>query len=247
MLSNKATFSINTREDFQKMKDLKILVVDDEEDLCEILQFNLKKEGFNVDVAYSSEQALKLDLRNYDFFLLDIMMGEISGLELAKIIRRNSDLKDKPILFITAKTSEADKLIGFSAGADDYVAKPFSVKEIIARIHVICKRVFTPAEKNENFEFENLKLISVSKKVTIDDMDIGLTKTEYEILCLLLGHQGRIYSREEIMSIVWKDDIHIGDRTVDVNVRRIRKKIGEYHKLIKTKSGYGYYFEPQTS
>jgi len=174
-------------------------------------------------------------------------MGEISGLKLAKIIRKNPDLKEKPILFITSKTSEADKLVGFSAGADDYVTKPFSVKEIIARIHVICKRIFTPAEKIENFEFENLKLISKSKKVTIDDIYIGLTKTEYEILRLLLDHQVRIYSREEIMSIVWKDDIHIGDRTVDVNVRLIRKKIGEYHKLIKTKSGYGYYFEPQTS
>ena len=228
------------------MKDLKILVVDDEEDLCEILQFNLKQEGFKVDVAYSSEQALKLDLRNYDFFLLDIMMGEISGLELAKIIRRNPDLKEKPILFITAKTSEEDKLIGFNAGADDYVAKPFSIKEIVARIHVICKRVFSPAEKDENFEFENLKLISESKKVTIDDIDIGLTKTEYEILRLLLDHQGRIYSREEIMSIVWRNEANVGDRTVDVNVRRIRKKIGEHHNLIKTKSGYGYYFEPQS-
>ncbi|MBI9058606.1 MAG: response regulator transcription factor [Labilibaculum sp.] len=229
------------------MKDLKILVVDDEEDLCEILQFNLKKEGFNVDVACSSEQALKLDLNNYDFFLLDIMMGEISGLELAKIIRRNPDLKEKPILFITAKTSEEDKLIGFSAGADDYVAKPFSVKEIVARIHVICKRTFSPAEKDDNFEFENLKLISESKKVTIDDMDIGLTKTEYEILRLLLEHQGRIYSREEIMSIVWRNQGNVGDRTVDVNVRRIRKKIGVHHNFIKTKSGYGYYFDPQTS
>ncbi len=229
------------------MKDLKILVVDDEEDLCEILQFNLRQEEFDVDVAYSSEQALKLDLRNYDFFLLDIMMGEISGLELAKIIRRNPDLKEKPILFITAKTSEADKLVGFKIGADDYVEKPFSVKEIIARIHAICKRAFAPAEKNENFEFENLKIISESKKVTLNDLDIGLTKTEYEILRLLLQQQGRIYSREEIMSVVWKNDINIGDRTVDVNVRRIRKKIGEYHNLIKTKSGYGYYFEAQTS
>lgn len=227
------------------MKDLKILVVDDEEDLCEILQFNLKQEGFDVDVAYSAEQALKLDLHTYDFFLLDIMMGEISGLDLAKTIRRNPDLEAKPILFITAKTSEADKLIGFNSGADDYVSKPFSVKEIIARINVICKRVFSDSKKD--FEFDKFKMISDSKKVSIDGKDIGLTKTEYEILRLLISHQGRIYSRDEIMSIIWANDSFIGDRTVDVNVRRIRKKIGEYHNLIKTKSGYGYYFEPKTN
>lgn len=227
------------------MQDLKILVVDDEEDLCEILQFNLKQGGFEVDVAYSSEQALKLDLIEYDFFLLDIMMGELSGIELAKIIRRNPDLKEKPILFITAKTSEQDKLIGFQAGADDFVSKPFSVKEIIARINVICKRTFSNSNKEGDYEFEGLKMISDSKKVTIADIDIGLTKTEYEILKLLISNESRIFSREEIMSIVWKDDTFIGDRTVDVNVRRIRKKIGDYHKLIKTKSGYGYYFEPK--
>ncbi|WP_321308005.1 response regulator transcription factor [Marinifilum fragile] len=226
------------------MKDLKILVVDDEEDLCEILQYNLQQEGFQVDTAFSSEQALKLDLSEYDFFLLDIMMGEISGLELAKIIRRNPDLADKPILFITAKGSETDKLLGFKAGADDYVAKPFSVKEVIARIHVICKRVFSESKNESNFEYEKLKLIPESKQVTINNIDVGLTKTEFEILHLLLNHAGRIYSRDEIMNKIWESDTFVGDRTVDVNVRRIRKKIGEYHNLIKTKSGYGYYFDP---
>lgn len=225
------------------MKDLKILVVDDEEDLCEILQFNLEQEGFIVDVAYSSEQALKRDLKNYDFFLLDIMMGEISGLELAKIIRRNPDLREKPILFITAKGTEADKLSGFNAGADDYVAKPFSVKELIARIHVICKRTFFEQKNDSVFEYEGLKLVPESKKITINGINVGLTKTEYEILTLLLKHNGRIYSREEIMNLIWEGDASVGDRTVDVNVRRIRKKIGQYHNLIKTKSGYGYYFE----
>ncbi|WP_421919229.1 response regulator transcription factor [Marinifilum sp.] len=226
------------------MKDLKILVVDDEEDLCEILQYNLEQEGFHVDTAFSSEQALKLDLSKYDFFLLDIMMGEISGLELAKIIRRNPDLEEKPILFISAKGSETDKLLGFKAGADDYVAKPFSVKEVIARIYVICKRVFSESKTETSFEHENLKLIPESKQVTINGIDVGLTKTEFEILQLLLSHSGRIYSRDEIMNKIWNGDTYVGDRTVDVNVRRIRKKIGEYHNLIKTKSGYGYYFEP---
>ncbi|WP_372751576.1 response regulator transcription factor [Labilibaculum sp.] len=229
------------------MKNLKILVVDDEEDLCEILQLNLKQEGYEVDVAYSAEKALKLDLHTYDFFLLDIMMGEISGLELAKIIRGNPDFEKKPIIFITAQTSEADRLSAFIAGADDYVAKPFSVKEIIARIHVIFKRVFLESQNEINFEFEKMKMISTSKKVTINNIDIGLTKTEYEILHLLISQKGRIYSREEIIHKIWENDNSIGDRTVDVNVRRIRKKIGEYHLLIKTKSGYGYYFEPNSN
>jgi two-component system phosphate regulon response regulator PhoB len=226
------------------MKNFRILVVDDEADLCEILQFNLQQEGFLVDTAYSSEQALKLDLSNYDFFLLDIMMGEISGLELARIIRRNPDLRDKPILFLSAKGSETDKLIGFKAGADDYVAKPFSIKEVIARIHVICRRTYQKESKGINFEYENLKMVSESKRVTVNGIDAELTKTEFEILQLLLGNQGRIYSREEIMLKVWDDAFDVGERTVDVNVRRIRKKIGEYHKIIRTKSGYGYYFEP---
>lgn len=225
------------------MKNLKILVVDDEEDLCKILQYNLEQEGFEVDTAYSSEQALKLELNKHDFFLLDITMGEISGLELAKIIRRNPVLEEKPILFITAKGSETDKLKGFSAGADDYVSKPFSVKEIIARIHVICKRVYSESKHETYYEYENLKLIPESKKVSINGIDVGLSKTEFEILQLLLSHEGKIYSRNEIMHKVWESDTYIGDRTVDVNVRRIRKKIGEYHTLIKTKSGYGYYFE----
>jgi two-component system phosphate regulon response regulator PhoB len=226
------------------MKDVIILVVDDEQDLCEILKYHLENEGCIVHTVYSSEQALKVDLNNYDFFLLDIMMGEISGLELAKIIRSNPNLEQKPILFITAKNQESDKLKAFNVGADDYVEKPFSIKEIIARIHVIYKRAFSKSDSRIDFEYENLKLIPQSKCVTINNIDVGLTKTEFEILQLLLNHAGRIYSRDEIMNKIWDNNSLVSNRAVDVNVRRIRKKIGEYHSLIKTKSGYGYFFEP---
>jgi two-component system phosphate regulon response regulator PhoB len=225
------------------MEEFKILIVDDEVDLCEILQFNLQQEGFSTDYVLSSEQALKLELIQYDFFLLDIMMGEISGLELAKIIRRNPNLKEKPIIFLSAKASEKDILNGFENGADDYITKPFSVKEVVARIRVIQKRLQLKMETQNDFTYENLALIHRSKKITIDGQDIGLTKTEFEILNLLIRNQGKIFSREEILTQIWENVSEVGDRTVDVNVRRIRKKIGTYQNLIKTKSGYGYYFE----
>ncbi len=220
-----------------------ILVVDDEEDLCEILQFNLENEGFRVDVAYSSEEALKKDLTSFDFFILDIMMGKISGTELAKMIKRDDRLKHKPIIFLTAKNTEMDKLIGFRIGADDYIAKPFSVKEVVARLQAIGSRVYQESSENKIIEFKSLKIDDNLKRVTMDGQDLSLTKKEFDILDLLVRNQGRIFSRELILNLVWEDDGEIMDRTVDVNIRRIRKKIEPYGKLIKTRSGYGYYFD----
>jgi two-component system phosphate regulon response regulator PhoB len=227
------------------MENLKILLVDDEKDLCEILQFNLQKEGFQADYCLSSEQALKRDLDLYDFFILDVMMGEISGFELARIIRRNSSLNRKPILFLSAKETEKDRLTGFDAGADDYVAKPFSIKEIIARIKVIQNRTGPERQDYQILQYNELKMIPALKQAILYNKDIHLTKTEYELLRLLLGNQGRIFSREEILNRIWKNDTLVNDRTVDVNIRRIRKKIGEYRSIIKTKSGYGYYITPE--
>lgn len=226
-------------------QNYKILVVDDEEDLCEILQFNLENEGFETDIANSSEDALKMNLEEYDFFILDIMMGKISGTDLAKMIKRDDRLKNKPIIFLTAKDAEMDKLIGFKIGADDYIVKPFSVKEVVARIQAIGRRVYTKRKDKSILEFKDLRIDNNLKQVSINNNDVNLTKKEFDVLYLLVKNSGRIFSREEILDLVWEDEGIIMDRTVDVNIRRIRKKIGEYGEIIKTRSGYGYYFDPE--
>ena len=222
----------------------KILIVDDEEDLCEILQFNLENEGFKVDVAYSAEEALKMELASYHIFLLDIMMGTISGTKLAKMIKKDDDLKSKPIIFLTAKSDEMDKLIGFKIGADDYISKPFSVKEVSARVSAVLKRSYPNSEENEFVIYKDIKIDNRSKKFFIKEVDAGLTKKEFDIIYLLLKNIGRVFSRNELLDLVWEDEGFITDRTVDVNIRRIRKKIGKkYEKYIRTRSGYGYSFE----
>ena len=225
-------------------RKFKILIVDDEEDLCEILQFNLENEGFKVDVAYSSEEALKMDLASYHIFLLDIMMGNISGTKLAKMMKKDDDLKLKPIIFLTAKNDEMDKLIGFKIGADDYISKPFSVKEVSARVSAVLKRTYPDSEENEFIIYKDLKIDNRSKKLFINEVDSELTKKEFDIIYLLLRNIGRVFSRNELLDLVWQDEGFITDRTVDVNIRRIRKKIGKkYEKYIRTRSGYGYSFE----
>ncbi|MCP9612090.1 response regulator transcription factor [Coprobacter tertius] len=223
----------------------RILVVDDEEDLCEILKFNLEIEGFEVDTANSAEEALKKDLSIYQLLMLDVMMGEISGFKMANLIRKDEAKAKIPIIFLTAKDAENDRLTGFNLGADDYISKPFSIREVIARVKAVIRRT---AVKQSDVEpelllFETLKIDLPKKKVTIDNEEITLTKKEFEILKLLLEHQGHVFSREEILSRVWSDEVYVLDRTIDVNITRLRKKIGKYGKNIVTRLGYGYCFE----
>lgn len=223
----------------------KILVVDDEIDLCEILDFNLTSEGFIVETANSAEEALSLELKKYDLFLLDVMMGKISGTSFAKMIKKDSELKNIPIIFLTAKDTEMDKLIGFNIGADDYIIKPFSVKEVVARINAVLKRTYkhTLDSTEKRIVIDNITIDDRAKKVFIDEIDIKLTRKEYDILFLLIKNETRVFSRNELLDIIWDDDGAITDRTVDVNIRRIRQKLGDYGKIIKTRSGYGYCFE----
>ncbi|MCF8359848.1 MAG: response regulator transcription factor [Prolixibacteraceae bacterium] len=218
----------------------KILVVDDERDLCEILKFNLESEGFEVETAFSAEEALKLPIEKFDLLILDIMMGEISGYRLADIIRKEKKLQI-PIIFLTAKTTENDMLTGFNVGGDDFIKKPFSIKEVIARAKAILKRGKT--QVNSALVFEGLELDTGKKKVTISDNPVVLTRKEFDILSILLRNKGKYITREEILNQVWKDDVVVTDRNVDVNIARLRKKIGPYGKNIKGKSGYGYLFE----
>ena len=225
------------------MNDCHILVVDDEEDLCEILKFNLEMEGYFVDTAYSAEEALKLDLTKYDLLLLDVMMGAISGFKMARMMKAAKATAHIPIIFITAKDTENDTLTGFNIGADDYVSKPFSLREVIMRIKAVLRRTSRSAEPADELTYKGLVINVSQKKVAIDGNDISLTKKEFEILSLLLKNQGKVFSREDILGQVWNDDVYVLDRTIDVNITRLRKKIGEYGKCIVTRLGYGYCFE----
>ena len=227
------------------MNNYRILVVDDEEDLCEILKFNLENEGYWVDTANSAEEALKMDLSQYHLLLLDVMMGEISGFRMANMLRKNKDTAQIPIIFVTAKDTENDTITGFNLGADDYISKPFSIREVIVRIKAVLRRTASssPSKTEDLLEYKGLSLNVSQKKVCINGTEISLTKKEFEILLLFLQNKGRVFSREDILAKVWQDEVFVLDRTIDVNITRLRKKIGEYGKRIVTRLGYGYCFE----
>lgn len=227
------------------MNTPKILVVDDEEDLCEILKFNLDIEGYDVDTAFSAEEALKLDLSSYQLLLLDVMMGEISGFKLASMLRKNEKTAHTPIIFLTAKDTENDMLTGFNLGADDYISKPFSIRQVVARVKAVMRRTAEKEnnEKNNTLTYETLSLDTKRIKATVDGQEVPLTKKEFEILKLLLENKGNVFSREDILARIWKDEVYVLDRTIDVNITRLRKKIGPYGKNIVTRLGFGYCFE----
>jgi len=222
----------------------RILVVEDEEDLNEILQFNLESEGYLVDSSFSAEEALKRDLTRYDLLILDVMMGKISGFSLAQRIRKDMRL-EVPIIFLTARDSENDLLTGFNLGADDYITKPFSVRALQARIKAVLKRNKTTSveEISTSLIIGGIVIDFESKRLIIGDKKIELTRKEYEIICLLAKSPGRIFSREEILRRIWESDVIVIDRTVDVNMTRLRRKMEEYGSYIRNKPGFGYYFE----
>ena len=240
------------------MNKYRILVVDDEESLCEILKFNLEKEGYDVTTALSAEEALALNLADYDLMILDIMMGELSGFGLARILRKRPETAETPIIFCTALDSEADKIKGLDIGADDYISKPFSLAEVMARVRSVLRRskrtlsvaapVETPAEEETKtndsvIHFETLVVNNLDKSCYIDNEEVQLTRKEFDILVLLLSSRGAILSREQIMKRVWSEEVVVLDRTIDVNITRLRKKLGIYGNHIITRTGYGYGFK----
>jgi two-component system, OmpR family, alkaline phosphatase synthesis response regulator PhoP len=223
----------------------RILVVEDEEDLNEILQYNLESEGYNVDASFSAEEALKRDLSRYDLFILDVMMGKISGFSLAQRIRKELQI-ETPIIFLTARDTENDLLTGFNLGADDYITKPFSIRALQARVKAILKRAKvtnTEVITTSTLDIGGLIIDFETKRLLIGDRKIELTRKEYEILLLLAKSPGRIFSREEILRRIWESDVIVIDRTVDVNMTRLRRKMEEYGSYIRNKPGFGYYFE----
>lgn len=222
----------------------KILIVDDEEDLCEILKFNLESEGYITDIAHSAEEGLNILSSEHQIILLDVMMEGMSGFKMAESIRKEKGLKI-PIIFLTAKDTENDMLTGFSVGGDDYISKPFSIKEVSARIKAVLKRSDNKNTEDDSHivEYDNIIINILTKSVLIKGNPVILTKKEFEILLTLMKHPNRVFSREEILSRIWSNDSYVLERTVDVHITRLRKKLGDYGRYIINRSGYGYCFE----
>lgn len=219
----------------------KVLIVDDDSSIAEILEFNLRNEGFEIEIATSAEEALSKNLNNVDLILLDVMMGGMSGYKMAEQIR-NADI-NIPIIFLTAKDTENDMLTGFSVGGDDYISKPFSIKEIIARVKAILKRFDNVSVSNDHkLSYNNFVIDFDLKELYINDTKVELTKTEFNLLYLLAKNPDRMFSRESIINKLWQDSPYITERTVDVHIARLRKKLNEYSFVISNRSGYGYRF-----
>ena len=217
----------------------KILVVDDEQDLCDILRFNLEAEGYEVLTATSGEEALDIISRQqadgspFHLLLLDVMMPGMSGFELARQL--NGQV---PVIFLTAKDTEDDVLRGFHLGADDYIAKPFSLKQVLARVKAVLART-----AGKDTATAGLALNDETKEAIVDGRPVALTRTEFALLSLLLTERRRVFSRQELLELVWPEDVIVTDRTVDVNITRLRKKIGPYARHIATRQGFGYYYK----
>lgn len=234
---------------------IKILVIDDEEAICEILKFNLEKEGYDVDCAYSAEEALERDLSVYSLIMVDIMMERISGFDFAKTVRNNPATEYTPIIFCSALGAEDDKVMGLNIGADDYVTKPFVIGEVLARVRAVLRRsaavehaglagvIVENADKEPDVVFRGLCIDLNEKICRLDGEEVGLTRTEYDLLLFFLRHPNRIYSREEIITQVWGDGVVVTNRTIDTNITRLRRKLGEYGNNIITRQGFGYGFK----
>lgn len=226
------------------MNEYKILVVDDEEDICEILQFNLQLEGFKVDVAHSAEEAMTYKLKEYNLILLDVMMGKISGFRMMQLMRLNDQTAHIPIIFITARDTENDVVTGFNLGADDYIAKPFSIREVVLRVKAVARRTLdvTTLSKANIIAIDGLELNHDNKSVIVDNENVPFTKKEFELLQVLMENPNKVLSRDDLLKMVWSDDVCVVARTVDVNITRIRKKIGKYGSRIVARQGFGYSF-----
>ena len=215
----------------------KILIVDDEESIREGLKTYLQLEGYDASSVSSAEEALRHDIHSYDIILLDIMMDKMSGTEFATLLKSNGHTKDIPIIFITAKDQNDEMVDGLRLGADDYIVKPFYMRNVLARIEAVLRRYsnnFT--DKSESgIQCDRNRLLCI-----IDGTEIKLPKKEFELLALFLENRGRIFTREELMQKVWPDNVIVADRSIDVHVTRIRNKISPYGRHIISRSGYGY-------
>lgn len=219
----------------------RILVVDDEAGIREILQFNLENAGFEVDCVSSAEEALEILDNHHSLILLDVMMGGMSGFRMAEVLRKEHD-NQIPIIFLTAKSSENDLLTGFSSGGDDYISKPFSIQEVIVRVKAVLKRSAAVSQTGNMLEVGAVKIDIQNKMVYVNGEAVVFSKKEFEILSLLASHPGQIYSRDDMITELWKDAPYVLDRTVDVHIARIRSKLGTCKNYLTNRTGYGYVF-----
>ncbi len=231
---------------------IKILVIDDEESICEILKYNLLKEGYDAECVGSAEEALTLDLSNYSLFIVDIMMERLSGFDFVKRLKNSVATENTPVIFCSALDDEDDKVMGLNIGADDYITKPFVISEVLARVRAVLRRSHIAQQWAYNVSrstyepditFRNLRINRNEKICIINGESVNLTKTEYDILLFFLTHRNRVYTREEIIKQVWSGDIMVTTRAIDTNITRLRKKLGEYGQNIVTRLGYGYGFK----
>ncbi len=231
---------------------IKILVIDDEESVCEILKYNLEKEGYEVDCAYSAEDALEMDLASYSLFIVDIMMDRLSGFDFAKRLKNDSATENTPIMFCSALNGEDDMVMGLNIGSDDYITKPFVIGVVLARVRAVLRRSAAAQQMEYNrsqgiyepdITYRSLRIDRNVKACYLGGEPVALTRTEFDILLFFLTHRNRIYSREEIIQNVWPGDVVITNRTIDANITRLRKKLGEYGANIVTRLGFGYGFK----
>lgn len=236
--------------------DTKILIVDDEESICEILQYNLELEGYSVTVVSSAEQALKQDIKSFSLIILDIMMKNINGFEFAKKLKSNPDTEFTPIIFCSALNSEDSRIKGLNIGGDDYITKPFRIREVLARVRSLIRRSqmvqrFSQIEStgaiddSSDIEFKGLIIYRKNKQCLIDNVPVKLTKTEFELLQFFISNPNCIYTRKEIITKIWGRNDDVTERAIDTNITRLRKKIGDYGKYLTTRLGYGYGFQTQ--
>ncbi|MGN0213764.1 MAG: response regulator transcription factor [Muribaculaceae bacterium] len=235
--------------------DTKILIVDDEESICEILQYNLELEGYSVSIVSSAEQALKQDIKSFSLIILDIMMKNMNGYDLAKKLKTNPETEFTPIMFCSALNSEDARVKGLNIGGDDYITKPFRIREVLARVRSLLRRTqmikrlsqsdTIAANSNSDIDFKGLHIHRKNKQCTIDDEPIRLTKTEFELLQFFISNPNCIYTRKEIITKIWGSNDEVTERAIDTNITRLRKKIGNYGKYLTTRLGYGYGFQSQ--
>ncbi len=234
----------------------RILVIDDEESLCDILKYNLEKEGYQVDCAYSATEALERNLKIYSLFIVDIMMEHLSGYDFVQRVRSLTATENIPVIFCSALDGEDDKVTGLNIGGDDYITKPFKLNEVSARVRAVLRRAQAaraaqapekPAmpERLPDATFRTLRIDQNTKKCYVDGEEVSLTPTEYSLLLFFLTHKGRIYSREEIIRNVWSSDVYVTERAIDTNITRMRKKLGQYGRCIVTRPGFGYGFKEE--
>ncbi len=238
----------------------RILLIDDEPDLHNIVRYNLQASGFQMESAYSAEEALNMNLNDFSLILLDIMMDGLDGMELLHILKTDPQKRKIPVMLLTAKNDEMDKIIGLETGADDYITKPFSPRELVARIKAVLRRyrenqivstdkTESTTESTKTSERENIKpathkfaIDNETKSLVIEGENIPLTRKEYMFLTILTKSMGKVFSREELLSLIWEDNRDKDPRLVDALVRRVRKKLGDYRTYLKTHSGFGYSF-----